>query len=301
MVCAVFIFMLVPLHVLAQAPPCSYTDETSGVKYDFTKLSTSDFSTTAGGYTYNLRVCGTSEQKCPNDPDQITTGMAVQTKNTGGFGSNCYVLGQYDSSVTSANWAALDGGKGVSLTLANGSPSDCPEGTPRAVQVNFECAAAEVDNSFTIDNTDCEYTFHYKTCYACAKGCGGGGGGGGSPSHSEMTFFEIFFIIFVSSLSVYCIGGVVFNVYKYEKKGTEAIPNRGFWSAVPGYVKDGFVFTGESVGLVKKSADATEYFKAGDDAESYQGEPDGSTFSSAQLTAVLHSGDQPDLFHIIIK
>ena len=36
------------------------------------------------------------------------------------------------------------------------------------------------------------------------------------------------------------------------KKGTEAIPNRDFWSAVPGYVKDGFVFTGESVGLVKK-------------------------------------------------
>ena len=86
--CVMFIFMLAPLHVLAQGPICSYTDETSGVKYDFTKLSTSDFSTTAGGYTYNLRVCGTSEQKCPNDPDQITTGMAVQTKNTGGFGSN---------------------------------------------------------------------------------------------------------------------------------------------------------------------------------------------------------------------
>ena len=166
--CVMFIFMLAPLHVLAQGPPCSYTDETSGVKYDFTKLSTSDFSTTAGGYTYNLRVCGTSEQKCPNDPDQITTGMAVQTKNTGGFGSNCYVLGQYDSSVTSANWAALDGGKGVSLTLANGSPSRCPEGTPRAVQVNFECAAAEVDNSL-IDNTDCEYTFHHKTCMLVQK------------------------------------------------------------------------------------------------------------------------------------
>ena len=78
--CVMFIFMLAPLHVLAQGPPCSYTDETSGVKYDFTKLSTSDFSTTAGGYTYNLRVCGTSEQKCPNDPDQITTGMAVRLK-----------------------------------------------------------------------------------------------------------------------------------------------------------------------------------------------------------------------------
>ena len=97
-----------------------------------------------------------------------------------------------------------------------------------------------------------------------------------------MTFFEIFFIIFVSSLSVYCIGGVIFNVYKNEKKGTEAIPNRDFWGALPGYVKDGFVFTGEtSVNVVNRmrgqggsSASNKDYRPASPDTESSQGAPD---------------------------
>ena len=114
--------------------------------------------------------------------------------------------------------AALDGGKGVSLTLANGSPSDCPEGTPWAIQVNFECAAAEVKTalqSIILIVNILSITKHAMLVQKVVVG-GGGGGGGGSPS--EMTFFEIFFIIFVSSLSVYCIGGVVFNVYKHEKR-----------------------------------------------------------------------------------
>ena len=108
------------------------------------------------------------------------------------------------------------GPRGVSLTLANGSPADCPAGTPRQLALNLECGTSEEDSSYTIDDGgDCSYTIHYKTCLACAKGCaggGGGGGGGGGSGSGEMTFFEIFFIIFVSSLSVYCIGGVIFNV-----------------------------------------------------------------------------------------
>ena len=165
-----------------------------------------------------------------------------------------------------------------------------PEGTPRALQLNLECAAAETDDKFTIDNTDCEYTIHYKTCYACAKGCagGGGGGGGGGGTPGEMTFFEIFFIVFISSLCVYCIGGVIFNVYKMERKGTEAIPNKEFWGALPGYVKDGFVFTGETtVNVVNRlrgqgggGGGNLDYRPASPDTESYQGNDDG-TFEKA--------------------
>jgi len=163
-----------------------------------------------------------------------------------------------------------------------------PEGTPRALQLNLECDTAETDDKFTIDNTDCEYTIHYKTCYACAKGCagGGGGGGGGGGTPGEMTFFEIFFIVFISSLCVYCIGGVIFNVYKMERKGTEAIPNKQFWGALPGYVKDGFVFTGETtVNVVNRlrgqgGGGDTNYRPASPDTESYQ-DNDNGTFEKA--------------------
>ena len=161
-----------------------------------------------------------------------------------------------------------------------------PGRTPRQLALNLECGTSEEDSKFTVDDGgDCSYTIHYKTCLACAKGCaggGGGGGGGGGSGSGEMTFFEIFFIIFVSSLSVYCIGGVIFNVYKNEKKGTEAIPNRDFWGALPGYVKDGFVFTGEtSVNVVNRmrgqsggNSSNKDYRPASPDTESYQGAPD---------------------------
>ena len=173
---AIIVLVYIPLYVNSQvlpAPPCTYTDSTSGVKYDFTKIGKSEFSTTAGGYTYNLRICGTSEQQCTSDPDGITTGMAVQTKQ--GFGGSCYVLGQYDNSVTSANWALLDSGKGVSLSLANGSPADCDGGTPRDVQLNLECSASETDDSFTIDNSACSYVFEpcrEELCMARSEGLG---------------------------------------------------------------------------------------------------------------------------------
>ena len=80
------VLIVVSAPKVIPVPACTFTDSTSGVKYDFTKLTKSEFSTTAGGYTYNLKICGTSEQTCPNDPDGITTGMGIQTKNTGGFG-----------------------------------------------------------------------------------------------------------------------------------------------------------------------------------------------------------------------
>ena len=127
---------------------------------------------TAGGYTYDMSICGTSSTQCPNDPDGVTSGMVVQTKPSP-FGGACYVLGQYDDSVTTANWSPLTGSPaGVALTLANGSPSDCPEGTPRQLALNFECGSTQEDTAWTIDDGgDCSYTIHYKTCLACANVC----------------------------------------------------------------------------------------------------------------------------------
>ena len=80
----------------------------------------------------------------------------------------------------------------------------------------------------------------------------------------------------MSTLGVYCIGGVVFNVYKMEKTGAEAIPNKEFWGSLPGYVKDGFVFTGETTAntinrLRGVSSTSTDYKPATDDTMSYQG------------------------------
>jgi len=119
-----------------------------------------------------MNICGTSATTCPGDPGAVTSGMAVQTKPSP-FGDACYILGQYDDSVKTANWSSLTGSTpGVALTLANGSPSDCPESTARQLALNFECGSTEEDLAWTVDDGGyCSYTIHYKTCLACEKGC----------------------------------------------------------------------------------------------------------------------------------
>ena len=93
---------LVCRFTTSQTAPCKYTS--GGTTYDFTKIAGKEVTVTAGDYKYNLNICGTSSMECPNDPDGVTSGMAVQTKPNP-FGGACYVLGQYDNSVTSANWS----------------------------------------------------------------------------------------------------------------------------------------------------------------------------------------------------
>jgi hypothetical protein len=153
-------------QIYAQRAPCRYVSP-QGYIYDFSHLAGKSYSVNTGGYTYDLTICGTSAITCPNDPDGVTSGMAVETKQ-GTVSDTCYVLGQYDNT---ANWALLNSGKGVGFTLGNGSPVDCPDGTPRTLQLNLECSTSETDNTFTIDNAGCEYAIHYKTCLACEKGC----------------------------------------------------------------------------------------------------------------------------------
>ena len=71
-----------------------------------------------------------------------------------------------------------------------------------------------------------------------------------------------------------------------EKTGAEAIPNKEFWGSLPGYVKDGFVFTGETTAnafnRLRGQGDnsAANYRPASPDTESYQGNDDG-TFDKA--------------------
>ena len=79
-----------------------------------------------------------------------------------------------------------------------------------------------------------------------------------------------------------CIASaVLFSMCIKTKRNGRAIPNRDFWGALPGYVKDGFVFTGEtSVNVVNRmrgqsggNSSNKDYRPASPDTESYQGAP----------------------------
>eukprot|EP00945_MAST-04E_sp_MAST-4E-sp1_P000239 g239.t1 len=143
-----------------------------GGKYDFSPLAAFVLNTTTEGYTYTLHTCGTSSQKCPDDPDGVLEGMAAQTSE-----DRCYILGVDDSTVV---WTE-DTEKQTATMTAVGSGADCPMGEPRQLNVVFSCDESQMkgdlkDTKFTMQkqNTGCDYTYEVATCLACNKGCQSG-------------------------------------------------------------------------------------------------------------------------------
>ena len=64
----------------------------------------------------------------PDDPDEVTEGMATQTQQSV-VSSRCYILSQWDSTAVWKNSKDK-----VTLEFGNGSPADCPEGLPRTLR-----------------------------------------------------------------------------------------------------------------------------------------------------------------------
>ena len=231
--------------VRAAGPACKYND------LDFSALAGKSYNPAdENGYSYDLTICAPSQTQCPNDPDGVITGMAVQTKGSGWL-QECFVLGVYTDDTEPPSWGPY-APEGAALTMGNGSPAQCPDGMPRQLEVDFTCGKTESpsDSAIVLKNTGCQYIFSFPTCHACKGGCSGGGGGGGGGGGSggggaggSGHFFGTFLWIFVGVFCAYCIGGVAYNVYRNQKKGLEAIPNREFWGSLPGYTKDGVVHT----------------------------------------------------------
>ena len=83
--------------------------------------------------------------------------MGVQLSSDGGA---CYVLGVFDQSVVSSSWTVTS--TGVDLVMKNGSPSNCPTGSPRELTVSFKCqqgVEAPADNTWDATNPSgtCNY------------------------------------------------------------------------------------------------------------------------------------------------
>ena len=202
---------------------------------DLSPLKGKEFSTSLGGYNYNMNVCGTSEQKCPDDPDGIFTGMIVQTKPSGLRKSPCFVLGQYDED---ASWTAIKGPPaGTQLTMKNGSPNDCPEGFPRTVEINFVCASGTepASGQFKVKNQKCDYVVDFPTCYACTGGC--------IKIATSNFFGRTFLVVFAITASIYVVLGTAINKFAYKMPLSEAFPNKGFWSSFFSDFVSGISFT----------------------------------------------------------
>lgn len=231
----VYCILVVALFVLESQsqPTCTYKDA-KGNEYDFTALTNNekDYHIPKGSATnvkwdIYLNMCRALVQ------DICASGSAGcqqwdPSKGVGGRAS----MGAYAGSTYAATPSKTGtDGYGVTIQYINGDGN-------RQFEIDLTCdyktdIGAPV---FTEENPKLHYNFQWATKYACPKGSSGGGGGGGLSGGS------IFLIILLVGGVVYLVGGILFNKFKRQATGVEIIPNVGFWTSLPGLIKDGVMF-----------------------------------------------------------
>jgi len=130
----------------------------------------------------------------------------------------------------------------------------------RQVDIEFICDKSAGNGKLVCGDPAEDPGKHYHLKWTSAHACPGGGGDGGDDSGNDddgggdggrkkkddgpAISGGWIFIIILSGLTVlYFVAGAVFNKFVRHKEGLEIIPNVEFWVALPGLVKDGFLFT----------------------------------------------------------
>jgi 1,2-dihydroxy-3-keto-5-methylthiopentene dioxygenase len=161
-------------------------------------------------------ICASGAAGCQQwDPSKGVTGRAS--------------MGAYAGSSFQAPIKTGDKGYGVTIQYKNGDGN-------RQFEIDLVCdyKAGIGAPVFTGESPQLHYNFLWATAHACPTGSKGAGGGlsGGS----------ILLIILLVVAVVYLVAGVLFNKFKRQATGIELIPNVGFWTSLPGLVKDGVMF-----------------------------------------------------------
>jgi hypothetical protein len=185
-------------------------------------------------FAYSANVCGATLTRCMNASNSIAWVEEAQPP------FNCYVLGQTQP----VEWKTvlfLEQLVGVQASYSDGSTQDCPLANPRAVTFRFICNASVegslIDASFgATPDTVCNYTLTFQTRHACPAvdfpgGQGGNGGGGGVA----LSGGSIFLVILLCGTFAYCAIGMFVN-FQRGRHGSDIIPQREFWIALPGLV-----------------------------------------------------------------
>ncbi|KAL6058396.1 Maintenance of telomere capping protein 6 [Balamuthia mandrillaris] len=222
------------------ANPCSGPFELSGKKYNLLTLKNkvgdkdSTFTETlpsGGSFIFYFRICDEvahSACQTKKDVSMCQTDTHNNTHDCGGFKS-------------STVQALKGGGEGFELLMTATTDQQV-----RNTVVSFKCKAdsgvGSLQGANPVENPPLTYNFEWTSQYVCPGG-GGGGGGGHHKKSPAISGGWIFIICLFSVTLLYFVGGVLYQKFKNNATGKDLIPNVGFWTSLPGLVKDGFVFT----------------------------------------------------------
>jgi len=207
-------------------------------------------------YDYKSNVCAPSNAG-PGCTDKGYTVCQYQQQG----GTFVASLGSYTqtpptwSLITLPNQPPETPDKGVMYTMTNGDICwIAGRQQVRTVLSVFRCASATTDLiAVAEDSATCTFILTFQSSQACTSGPGptpsSSGGPGPTPTPGTTTSGgisggTIFLIMVAAAIPLYIAGGCFFNVKKKSVPfGREACPNSEFWTAFPGYVKAGCMFT----------------------------------------------------------
>lgn len=194
--------------------------KTSKGTVDLSK-SKNEFAIQDNSYNYKFKPCGiVNECKVPGSTDTATV-CQIPNGTSQGFD-----LGD-------SNTATFSGNPETNNLVLKYTTS------VRQTQINIFCARNEEGKLVSVkENPITYYTFELQTRHACI----GPEPEPQPPSH-KISLGSVLLIIFFVVLGVYFIAGMVFLKFVRGAQGTEMIPNYDFWTSLPGYIKDGVLFT----------------------------------------------------------
>lgn len=172
---------------------------------------------------YLWTICGAiSGLQCPPDNDPTSSAQlgSGSTKCSMSYGDGS------DSGTLQASLLSSDPSQGIMLTMSGGSPCD-QNGRAAFTQITFNCkptaAYSPIEYSGQPNTDSCGVYYSINTPAACpkeriltVKGIGGG---------------WIAFLVILSLLLAYLLGGFFYKKYKFGSSGIEAIPHIDFWRA----------------------------------------------------------------------
>lgn len=210
--------------------------------FDFTELTPKDEGYGCEGhkitddlhnYEYYVGVCGNNAKEC----GVSEVASVTQYYNSGGWSFCEGILAKWAEGDIATELIRVgpdaDGNMvtmGMRMTFVNGEACWTPDGDQqRTTVMEFVCDETTKENDPPMgpvsggedENEDCKYTFTIPTYLACPAA-----GGGDELSIGSILLILGFFVF----IPVYCLGGFLYNKYKLDKSGADAIPQWQFWS-----------------------------------------------------------------------
>jgi len=223
--------LLLATYAAAQSSGCTLSS--TGYSWDLTPLNTGDdytISDDSGFWKFVWNYCAlTSQEECFTD---TAAWFSV-------YGGDCQILGDLGTQKMSPI-DTNDPAKGVSLAYTT---LDWCGDLYVGVVIDHVC-----DPAIPVLKTVQVVPFEGGSCTTritvrSIHGCGTADGPTSPPSSGGIGWGWWFIIILLIVSTVYIIAGMGYRYRWQEARGLEMIPNRDFWSVLPGLVKDGCVYS----------------------------------------------------------